>query len=654
MKIKLTGSIFIRLYLKWYSFFSLLYESVYNICVMRKLFGKVYIILLSVFCLLTGGSCTSEPEKGNAVKVRERTSSGTASYDIYYRDDYFQTDGGIYQPSLATCSYGLAIASFAYYPYKDDYRLQYKNALDFLKATGFENIEYNENYKLPTSYDSLSMIIGRKTIIVDDEDVTLLAVTVKSNGYRLEWLNNMDIGYDDDNEGHHHKGFYDSSLREYAFIQDYISSNHLSGKTKIWMSGFSRGAALTNMTAGLIDQRIVEKGSGFEDVDLGYEDVYAYCFESPQGVYYDETCTGLKDPRNEAYNNIFCMLDENDIVTLVAMPQLGFTRYGHQMYYPNNLNDSDYQERFDKMIRIYSSFLPRYDSSTYYSNRFKITTYTPAGSPEIRIINPNLGLFAGGFVNDLVRNAVYDRETYMNQYYDSVCALLEFIYTGNMSTSNLLGLTGVLANITDENNSRLLVEDIIHDSSAFISDFSDFISAYTKDKGSEMNAAVLAHLKTILDLVTKSTDLDKSFLLTMISMNNTAGVISNCHFPSCNIAWLMAMDPNYSGSKTAGEMSDGVYRKLTVTDCLSLRVKDSSGRICAEIDQDTLNDHGSGLTMGTGMDGGYYVYLPMNMDYTYEINAGSHARAVTEQYDPVTSTLKLLGASEDASGKIPG
>ena len=91
MKIKLTGSIFIRLYLKWYSFFSLLYESVYNICVMRKLFGKVYIILLSVFCLLTGVSCTSEPEKGNAVKVRERTSSGTASYDIYYRDDYFQT-----------------------------------------------------------------------------------------------------------------------------------------------------------------------------------------------------------------------------------------------------------------------------------------------------------------------------------------------------------------------------------------------------------------------------------------------------------------------------------------------------------------------------------------------------------------------------------
>lgn len=620
---------------------------------MKKLFGKACIVLLMICCLVTGVSCTSQPEKGNTIKVRQGTSSGTISYDIYYRDDYFQTDGGIYQPSLATCSYGLAIASFAYYPYKNDYRMQYKNALDFMKAAGFEDIEYNENYKLPTSYDSLSLIIGRKTIVIEGEDVTLLAVTVKSNGYRMEWLNNMDIGYDDDVDGHHHKGFYNSSLREYAFIQDYISSNHLSGRTKIWMAGFSRGAALTNMTAGLIDQRIVEEGSGFEGVELGYEDVYAFCFESPQGVYYDETCTGLKDPHNTAYDNIFCMLDESDAVTLVAMPQLGFTRYGHQLFYPNNLNDSDYEDRFNKMIRFYSEFLPRYDSSSYYSNRFKITTYTPAGASEMNIVNPNLGIFAGGFVNDMVRNAVSDRKTYMDQYYASICALLEFLYNGNLSTSNLLGLTGLLVDITDENNSRLLVEDIIHDSSAFISDFSDFVSAYAKGEGTEMNAEVLAHLKNILELVTKSTDLDKSFLLTMISMNNTFGVIVSCHFPPCNIAWLMAMDPNYAGNKTAGGMMDGYYRKLTVTGSKSLKIKDSSGKTCAQIDEETVTDHGSGLTMGTGLKGEYYVYLPMNMDYTYEMVPGSDAMAVTELYDPVTCTYTVLGTSEDASGNVP-
>ncbi len=621
---------------------------------MKRLSGKIMIVFITVLCLVTGVSCASGTDQVDVIKVKQGTSNGTVTNDFYYKDDYFLTDGGIYQPSLATCSYGLAIASFAYYPYKDDYRLQYKNALDFMKAAGFEDIEYNENYKLPTSYDSLSMIIGRKTIHADGEDVTLLAVTVKSNGYRMEWLNNLDLGYDNDNEGHHHKGFYNSSLREYAFIQDYISSNHLSGKAKIWMSGFSRGAALTNMTAGLIDQRIVEAGSGFEGVDLGYEDVYAYCFESPQGVYYDETCTGLRDPQNASYNNIFCLLDESDIVTMVAMPQFGFTRYGQQLYYPNNLNDSDYEQKFNRMVAIYSSFLPRYDRSTYYSNRFKLTIYTPDGAPEIRVINPNLGLFSSGFVNDMVRNALYDRNTYMDQYYDSVCALLEFIYNGNLSTSNLMGLTGLLVHVTDENNSRLLVEDIIHDSSAFINDFSDIVSAYAKDEGNEMNAEVLAHLKNILTLVTKSTDLDKSSLLTLISMNNTAGVIVSCHFPPCNIAWLMAMDPNYSGSRASVELMDGYYRKLTVTDPVSLKVKDSSGKVCAEISKDTLNDHGSGLTMGTGALGEYYVYLPLNMDYTYEASGGSDLKAITELYDPATSTYSVLGISQDAEGNIPG
>ncbi len=599
-------------------------------------------------------SCTSKAEKADVIKLKERTSDGTIVYDIYYKDDYFRTAGGIYQPSLVTCSYGLAISSFAYYPYKNDYRMQYKTALDFMKAAGFEDIEYNENYTLPTSYDSLSMIIGRKTIIIDGEDTTLLAVTVKSNGYQMEWLNNMDIGYDDDNEGHHHKGFYNSSLREYDFIQKYISSNHLSGKAKIWMAGFSRGAALTNMTAGLIDQRIVEKGSGFEGVDMRYEDVYAFCFEAPQGVYYDETSKGLEDPRDPAYGNIYCLLDENDIVTMVAMPQLGFSRYGHQLYYPNNLNDADYADKFEQMIVNYSAFLPRYDRSTYYSSRFKITSYTPAGASEIRIINQNLGLFAGGFINDLVRNAVHDRNTYMDQYYDSVCALLEFFYTGGLRTSDVLELTGLIMNILDENNIRLLVEDIIHDSSAFISDFSDFVYAYVKDKGIEMDEEVIDHLQKILELFTKSTDLDKSFLLTMVSMNNTAGVITSCHFPSSNISWLMSMDPNYSGSPDSIQMTDGSYRRLTVSGCTTMKVRDASGKVCAQIGPNTLNDLGSGLTIMTGMSGEFIVYLPLNMDYTYETDGGEDFKAMTELYDPLTSTYRLIGFSADGAGAIPG
>ena len=100
-------------------------------------------------------------------------------------------------------------------------------------------------------------------------------------------------------------------------------------------------------------------------------------------------------------------------------------------------------------------------------------------------------------------------------------------------------------------------------------------------------------------------------------------------------------------------MMDGYYRKLTVTDSGSLKVKNSSGKVCAEISKDILNDHGSGLTMGTGVSGEYYVYLPMNMDYTYEASGGSDLRVLTELYDPATSTYSVLGVSQDAEGIIP-
>ena len=107
---------------------------------MRNLFRNAYIILLSAVCIVMMVSCTPKAEKADVIKLKERTSDGTIVYDIYYKDDYFRTDGGIYQPSLVTCSYGLAISSFAYYPYKNDYRMQYKTALDFMKAAGFEEI----------------------------------------------------------------------------------------------------------------------------------------------------------------------------------------------------------------------------------------------------------------------------------------------------------------------------------------------------------------------------------------------------------------------------------------------------------------------------------------------------------------------------------
>ena len=58
----------------------------------------------------------------------------------------------------------------------------------------------------------------------------------------------------------------------------------IKGNIKIWTSGYSRGGAVVNISAGRIDDGLVKyKNILSDEINYTKDDIYAYAFEAPAG-----------------------------------------------------------------------------------------------------------------------------------------------------------------------------------------------------------------------------------------------------------------------------------------------------------------------------------------------------------------------------------
>ena len=250
---------------------------------------------------------------------------------LFYSDDYFREPSTKYNPHLATLS--IYMSKYSQNPGDPDnaedydwYTNQPRRVMSFYQAIGFAqdyNALVNYDYISRTRFDSIGIAVAARKV----DDFTVIASTVRSGGYFNEWENNVFLG-DGTKSDYMHEGWYNAANKVIEFINYYIFTQNITGKIKLWVSGFSRGGATMNLTAGLLDNKIKNLGSDkvFYNVTLEREDLYAYTFEAPQGA--NIYSTTVEFPRSSLYNNIFNVINQNDIVTKVAMGGMGFTRFG--------------------------------------------------------------------------------------------------------------------------------------------------------------------------------------------------------------------------------------------------------------------------------------------------------------------------------------
>ena len=380
-----------------------------------KSIGLTIFLFLGITTGVAGGavpvkaSASDEPSKHTFIYAPEFRPETRPNFtgDIYFSQSYFEHSAYEYDPHLATASLCVAISTYPDYGIYDEegwYEKQPKFVKNTLETIGFNSFTTNEDYLQTARFDSIGLAAAKKEF----SDYTVIAVAPRSGGYYSEWANNMHLG-DGSKSDYMHEGWYNAANKMIDFITSYVEENQVSGKVKLWMTGFSRGGATANIAAGLIDNRLDngEKVLG-NQISLAKEDVYTYTFEAPQGANVNSKT--IKLPRDELYGNIFNIVNPNDVVPKVAMAEYGFTRFGVDKFITTRFYDPENYENNRRTFKTFHDIDNQTDEVKYSADNFGMYGLKIEDFLKIITIIPAItGLFTGdiGQVKDKTK-ANYD------------------------------------------------------------------------------------------------------------------------------------------------------------------------------------------------------------------------------------------------------
>ena len=208
-----------------------------------------------------------------------------------------------------------------------------KNSLEFTN--------YESSYPDPKT-NTIGYAISSKNIKNSaGKTGSLLMVTVRGGGYMDEWGGNFDLGTKDE-----HQGFNEAALQVRDGIKKYVEKykDKLPYELKVWISGYSRGAATTNRVAKMLDDGAVE--------GLTRDNIYAFCFECPQNTTKTQSYV-----ESDKYKNIVSIVNSVDLVPKVAMSGFEFKRYGTVYQLPNIRALADYGIARAKMVKCYTNLI---------------------------------------------------------------------------------------------------------------------------------------------------------------------------------------------------------------------------------------------------------------------------------------------------------
>ena len=272
------------------------------------------------------------------------TSGGdkkTAKYIYDYDENWFFTPSTTYQHGLTKMSIRGAVAGYGVMddPHSIDTNIKYLMAGTDKNSLEFTN--YESSYPDPKT-NTIGYAISSKNIKNSaGKTCSLLMVTVRGGGYMDEWGGNFDLGTKDE-----HQGFNEAALQVRDGIKKYVEKykDKLPYELKVWISGYSRGAATTNRVAKMLDDGAVE--------GLTRDNIYAFCFECPQNTTKTQSYV-----ESDKYKNIVSIVNSVDLVPKVAMSGFEFKRYGTVYQLPNIRALADYGIARAKMVKCYTDLI---------------------------------------------------------------------------------------------------------------------------------------------------------------------------------------------------------------------------------------------------------------------------------------------------------
>ena len=286
-------------------------------------------LLLTTILLFVTISASSAQEAETRLLISRFHSpvkEGNLEIEVPFSDAWFETPATVYYHPLARATLGMALSAFR----RQDAEMDGKDGFirDYLTQAGFEQLK-SQQYDETPSDQSIATMIGQKSIQANGTAYTLLAVAVSGGGYKDEWLSNFSFGSEP-----YHAGFSSSAIDVVLRISDYLQEHSITGPIKIWMGGYSRAAAVSNIAGYMLSE------GDFCQTD----DLYVYTFATPNNTRIDSEW---------ACPSIFNIVGAFDPVPSVPFAEWGYGRFGTTLYLPAQEICSDYQSRAAAVGEVY-------------------------------------------------------------------------------------------------------------------------------------------------------------------------------------------------------------------------------------------------------------------------------------------------------------
>lgn len=313
------------------------------------------------------------------------------SFQFPYRDDYFTLPATNYHHPLAQCTLGMAVSAFR----AGDLDLDRKDAYirDYLTQAGFGDMVSQQFDEEPRA-DTIATLIASKPLQDEEGEFLLIAAAVSGGGYEDEWLSNFSFG--DDSV---HEGFFSAAYTVFQRVFDYVDDHAQGRRVKLWMGGYSRAAAVSNMAAVL----------ALSAEQIAPEDLYVYTFATPNNIRLESVDAELNMDCD--YSSIYNVVGMFDPVPSIPFAEWGYHKLGTTFYLPAQETTPDYMTRREPVTEIYRS----------------ITGSAFSNNPE-----------ANWFIQKLYQ-LIFDMTRTAGSYQEKLEGVIQEAWTNRASSLKLLG-----------------------------------------------------------------------------------------------------------------------------------------------------------------------------------------------------------------------
>ena len=262
----------------------------------------------------------------DAMGLRENAVAQKASFR--YSDAWFAAPATEYNHALARISLALQQSSWTA-PQASNADNENSPKLDVTGRTraaayvhklyqdiGFKPLRY-AYYETPLSdeSDKAAWSMAEKWLTLNGERCVLLAVTVRGGNYGAEWVSNGNVG-----DTGAHAGFENIAKDILPLVEKQIDSYAKNVTVKLWLNGYSRSGAVTNLMAGALGRDIAAGKSR-----LKKDNLFCYNFAVP-------LCTKDKQANEAMFSNIFNIINPVDVIMIAPFRGWGFKRYGIEKF----------------------------------------------------------------------------------------------------------------------------------------------------------------------------------------------------------------------------------------------------------------------------------------------------------------------------------